>query len=172
MSGTVRGEGDGVSSLDITGLEWDVTGLKWLVMDRKITSSCCEVPVAGDGGDWICPECGQACGATQTLKVITLGEQARAVAAAEGNEDLSQWASFRDVAVAYGDRWAGPDTAEFGAILARMEVARQQAAEEEAGGEARQEYRVQVPVREVRAYEEFREQWHRERGLPVPDREA
>lgn len=156
-------------NLDIAGLEWDVTGLEWLVMDREITSSCCEVPVAGDGGDWICPECGQACGATQVLKVITLGEDARAVAAAEGTRDLSQWASFGDVAVAYGDRWAGPGTGEFGAMLARMEVARQHAGEKEAAGEARQEYRVQVPVRAIQAYEVFREHWHRERGLPVPE---
>lgn len=143
----------------------DVTGLQLLVMsDGGIVSSCCNAPVTTGGRTtlyYVCTGCGQACDATAVQTVLALGEAARAVT----GRDLSLWASFEDVAVAYGDEWVGPPVAEFGAIKARLAAAADQVAEEEAGGGTRQEYRVQVPVRVVRAYEEFRDRWFRERGL-------
>jgi hypothetical protein len=155
-----------VSDLDGTGLVYLVVG------DGVTVSACCTAPAVAEGDDaprhWLCMWCERPCEVANTLKVIVLGEAARALRPLP-DEDLSLWASFKDVAVAYGDQWAGPGTDGFGVILAVLDAGRQQAAANEAAGGERDTYHVQVPVQALQGYEEFRERWHRERGLPVPD---
>lgn len=114
-------------------------------MEREIVSFCCEATAADEGGHWACAGCGRPCEAVQVLKVITLGEEARAVAAQKGSRDLSLWVSFSDIAVAYGDRWVGPTVAGFEAIRERVYP-----------GSWRD------PKCSGRAYEEFRERFFRE----------
>ena len=123
--------------------------MKALVMGHgENVSSCCSAPVTVEGATTryhVCMWCERACDAASVLKVLQLGEAAQAVPPG-GN--LSLWSSFGDVAVAYGDKWVGPGVAE----MRKMR------------GEMADEGRYSI-----RAYEEFRELWHRKRGLPVPD---
>lgn len=127
----------------------DCTGLEVLVMRRTIASLCCDVPAADEGGHWSCAGCGRRCEAAQVLEVITLGEEARAVADQEGGRDLSLWLSFGDIAVAYDGRWVGPSVAGFEAIREHLFP-----------GSWRE------PKRSGQAYEEFRERFFREWAAP------
>lgn len=123
----------------------DCSGLEGLVMKKTIASLCCDAPAVDEDGHWSCAGCGQACEAVQVLEVITLGEEARAVASQEGNRDLSLWVSFSGIAVAYGSRWVGPSVAGFEAI--REHIYPGSWRDPECSG---------------RAYEEFRERFFRE----------
>lgn len=147
----------------------DGNGLTGLVMGEGVTvSTCCTAPATDGGSDspsWVCMWCERPCEVANTLKVLVLGEAARALRPLPC-EDLSLWASFKDIAVAYGDQWVGPSTEGLGSILAVLDAGRQREAENEAGGGECETYRVQVPVRVLREYEEFRERWHRESAHP------
>ena len=123
--------------------------MKALVMGHgENVSDCCSAPVTVEGRTTryhVCMWCEKACDAASVLKVILLGEAAQAV---PPGGDRSLWASFGDVAVAHEGKWVGPGMAEYS----------QMRGQDDGDG----------PY-SVRAYREFREQWHRERGLPVLD---